>query len=241
MRKTQVGVVAALYRFPVNRCAASCSTRRGSAGSVSRVTGSTPSSAPTTPRGFRGSPERRARPAALHAAFRRAGNTITSPIVVRTPDGAEVLLDSDVLRDDLAARRGGPVHLMQLERGTFDAAPLSLISLATVEDLGIQIGMPMDPVRFRQNILLDLGTRPPTWRRSGRDGSSRSAGTNGGHPPESPGEALHDDQPRPRYRHTNAAVLREVVKSATSAPACTACRWRRVRCASENRCYLENA
>jgi uncharacterized protein YcbX len=162
MSKTQVGVVAALYRFPVK-------SMRGELLDEARVgwfgiegdrqyafvrsdntswfpwlTGrDVPDLLRYTPR------------------FLEPANTTASPIMVRTPDGAEVLLDSDVLRNDLAARRGGPVHLMQLERGTFDAAPVSLISLATVEDLGTQIGMPMDPVRFRQNILLDLGAAAP--------------------------------------------------------------------------------
>jgi uncharacterized protein len=93
--------------------------------------------------------------------FVEPANTRASSVMVRTPSGAEVVLDSDVLRDDLAARHGGPVHLMQLERGTFDAAPLSLISTATVGDLEARIAMRLDPVRFRQNILLDVGESAP--------------------------------------------------------------------------------
>ncbi len=93
--------------------------------------------------------------------FVEPANTRASPVMVRTPSGAEVLLDSDVLRDDLAARHGGPVHLMQLERGTFDAAPLSLISTTTVGDLQARTAMRLDPVRFRQNILLDVGATAP--------------------------------------------------------------------------------
>jgi len=162
MSETQVGVVAALYRFPVK-------SMRGEQLAEARVGWF----------GIEGDRQYafvrsdnaswfpwltgRDVPDLLRYAprFLEPWDTRASPVVVRTPDGAEVPLESDALREDLAARHGGPVHLMQLERGTFDAAPLSLISTSTVGDLGARVGMPLDPARFRQNILLDVGAPTP--------------------------------------------------------------------------------
>jgi MOSC domain-containing protein len=62
-----------------------------------------------------------------------------SRVVVRTPDGEE--LDVVELADTLGARS------IKLNRGAFDSAPLSLISLGTVGEL--------DTRRFRMNLVID--------------------------------------------------------------------------------------
>lgn len=84
-----------------------------------------------------------------------------SPIVVRTPEGEELALESDVLRARLAAAFGGPIHLMQSNRGTFDAAAISLIGVATVRDIGVLAELPLDALRFRNNVLLALDDDTP--------------------------------------------------------------------------------
>jgi uncharacterized protein YcbX len=62
-----------------------------------------------------------------------------SRVSIRTPDGDE--LDMDELASRFQA------HAIKLNRGAFDTAPLSLISLGTVGDL--------DPRRFRMNLVVD--------------------------------------------------------------------------------------
>jgi len=74
---------------------------------------------------------------------------------VHTPDGGDLPVESDTLRDTLAAAYGAPVHLLHCGRGTFDSAPLSLVGLASVRDLGALLGQDLDPVRFRQNIVVE--------------------------------------------------------------------------------------
>jgi uncharacterized protein len=75
----------------------------------------------------------------------------TSPVVVKTPTGAEL----DVADPALAAELGAGVRAVKLDRGTFDALPLSLITTQSVSGLGVLAGRPLDVGRFRPNLLID--------------------------------------------------------------------------------------
>jgi len=79
-----------------------------------------------------------------------AGDT-TLPTHVRTPAGEELELEGDALRRELATAHGADVRLMHLNQGTFDEAPLSLITTATVE----AIARAQDALRFRPNIVVE--------------------------------------------------------------------------------------
>ncbi|CAA9564206.1 MAG: Flavodoxin reductases (ferredoxin-NADPH reductases) family 1 [uncultured Thermomicrobiales bacterium] len=89
--------------------------------------------------------------------FADPDDPVASPVRVRTPGGDDLSLESDRLREELAARYGAPVHLMQSNRGTFDSMALSLIGAATVRALGDEAGLgrQLDPRRFRPNILVE--------------------------------------------------------------------------------------
>jgi uncharacterized protein len=85
----------------------------------------------------------------------------TSPVRVRTPDGRDLAVESDVLMSELAAKYGSGVHLLQLRRGAYDSAALSLIGLPTIRTLGEHAGLALDPRRFRPNVLVEpLNGRP---------------------------------------------------------------------------------
>jgi uncharacterized protein len=62
-----------------------------------------------------------------------------SRVAIATPGGEDVGIE------ELGARF--QAHAIKLNRGAFDSAPLSLISLGTIGDL--------DPRRFRMNLLID--------------------------------------------------------------------------------------
>ena len=83
------------------------------------------------------------------------------PTHVRTPAGNEVELRSEELRREIAERCGIDLELMKLRHGTFDDAPVSVISLATIAGIGREAGADLDRRRFRANIVLDtLETEP---------------------------------------------------------------------------------
>jgi len=73
---------------------------------------------------------------------------------VRTPEGELLELRGEPLRRRLCAALGSDVRLMQLDRGIFDDAPVSLISTASIEAISRSAGVPVDPRRFRPNILV---------------------------------------------------------------------------------------
>jgi uncharacterized protein YcbX len=79
-------------------------------------------------------------------------NPLESPVMVRTPDGIELSIDSDELRRSMEKDYGGPVHLMQLRRGAYDAMAISIISTSTIA----AIGASNDARRFRPNFVIEL-------------------------------------------------------------------------------------
>ena len=74
-----------------------------------------------------------------------------SPVLVRTPSGAEF----DVADPALAAELGPGVGVIKCDRGVFDTMPLSLLTTQTLCGLGRLAGTDMAAGRFRPNLLVD--------------------------------------------------------------------------------------
>ena len=89
-------------------------------------------------------------------AFAAPEDPERSPLLVTTPDGRRLDVADEALADELAGAYGRPVSLVHAPEGTFDAFPVSLISRQTVEALGSLAERPLDPARFRPNLVLDL-------------------------------------------------------------------------------------
>lgn len=83
------------------------------------------------------------------------------PTQVRTPDGKLVALGGAELQREIADLLGSGVECMQLRHGIFDAAAVSVISLATIAGIGAEAGVILDRRRFRANIVLETGDRAP--------------------------------------------------------------------------------
>ena len=83
------------------------------------------------------------------------------PTHVITPDGEELALHSNALRDDVIQRYGSEVELMHLKQGIFDEAPISLISSATSDKVTHDSQQPADIRRFRPNIVIDTPKSEP--------------------------------------------------------------------------------
>ncbi len=73
-----------------------------------------------------------------------------SAIQVRTPSGRTW----DLTDPGLAGELGAELRLMRLDRGLFDAMPVSLITTPTVSALCTLAGVPEDELRFRPNIVI---------------------------------------------------------------------------------------
>jgi uncharacterized protein YcbX len=89
------------------------------------------------------------------ASVREAGPQEVE-LTVTTPDGKKFPVQSDELRQTLEVRSGLEIFLLHDYRGSFDAAPISLISCQTVSQIAKESGTEEDPVRFRPNLLVDL-------------------------------------------------------------------------------------
>jgi uncharacterized protein len=80
-------------------------------------------------------------------------------IDVQTPAGETFALDDPALRVALATKNvaADKLSLIRSDRALTDCRPLSIISSRTIAQLGDEIGVPLDPRRFRANIYADLG------------------------------------------------------------------------------------
>jgi uncharacterized protein YcbX len=76
------------------------------------------------------------------------------PTHIRTPEGAELGPFSQELATDVARRHGSPVEMMHLSRGIFDEASVSVITSATIGEIGRLAAQSLDVQRFRPNILI---------------------------------------------------------------------------------------
>jgi len=90
----------------------------------------------------------------LHVPLRLGSTDGELPTHIRTPEGQELTVFSQELTTQIGTRHGSPVAMMHLNRGIFDVASISVISSATVNELGKLAEHPPDVRRFRPNILI---------------------------------------------------------------------------------------
>jgi uncharacterized protein YcbX len=77
------------------------------------------------------------------------------PTHVRTPEGRDLDLRGEELRQEIAEAHGAPVELVQLDQGIFDEAKISVIAEATIGAVERESGIPLETERFRPNLLLE--------------------------------------------------------------------------------------
>lgn len=79
-------------------------------------------------------------------------------VTVTTASGERWPVGSDELRKALESRSGKALFLLRDYRGSFDVAPVSLISMQTVARIAEESGTKENPWRFRPNLLVDLAS-----------------------------------------------------------------------------------
>jgi len=81
-------------------------------------------------------------------------------IDVQAPSGDVLAIDDPALRGLLATKSidADKLSLVRSDRALTDCRPLSIISMKTVSQLSDEIGVMLDPRRFRMNIYADLGS-----------------------------------------------------------------------------------
>jgi len=77
-------------------------------------------------------------------------------VTVTAPNGEKWRVESDELRRALEVRSGRGLFLLRDYRGSYDVAPVSLISRQTIAQIAKESGTREDPWRFRPNLLVDL-------------------------------------------------------------------------------------
>jgi uncharacterized protein len=77
-------------------------------------------------------------------------------VTVTTPSGEKWPVASDELRRALEVHSGRALFLLRDYRGSYDVAPISLISCQTITRIAEESETREDPLRFRPNLLVDL-------------------------------------------------------------------------------------
>jgi uncharacterized protein len=86
-----------------------------------------------------------------------AGRPDKSAVAVRSPGGSVY----DLTDPELAAELGDGLRLMRLDRGAFDAMPVSVIAATTVSALCALAGVPASELRFRPNLVIAPASGAP--------------------------------------------------------------------------------
>jgi len=76
------------------------------------------------------------------------------PTHIRIPEGEDLDVFGQELATEVGRRHGSPVQMMYLNRGIFDEASISVITAATVREIGTLAAQRLDVRRFRPNILI---------------------------------------------------------------------------------------
>jgi uncharacterized protein len=155
----QAGIVSALWRYPVKSMAGEALARVGI--SWSGLEGDRRWAFVRPDSGGSGFPWHTIR------EFPRMSNYVAllseparpdrSRVLVRTPDGCRY----DGTDPRLAAELGTGLRVMRLDRGAFDAMPVSVISDSTVSALCTLARVPGNELRFRPNIVVTLDSGVP--------------------------------------------------------------------------------
>ena len=97
----------------------------------------------------------------LFGPQRRGSAEGTLPTHVRTPEGEEMAVFGEDLAAEVGRRHRSPVQMMHLKHGIFDEASISVITSATVREIGRLAAQQPDVRRFRPNIVINsLGSVP---------------------------------------------------------------------------------
>jgi uncharacterized protein YcbX len=87
--------------------------------------------------------------------FSEPDNPNESAVRVLTPQKEDWPVEAAELAGELSQKFQKQVFLLQVGRGTFDSAPVSIISTQTVDLIAGQTGLPGDVRRFRPNLLVE--------------------------------------------------------------------------------------
>lgn len=96
-------------------------------------------------------------------AFRDPADPRHSPVDVVTPAGDRLPLDHPALASALSDAAGTAVELIQVGRGIFDSMPVSVASTASLAAVDAAHGAPLDPRRFRFNVVIESGEPDGAW------------------------------------------------------------------------------
>jgi uncharacterized protein len=89
------------------------------------------------------------------------GDAHDLPTHVCTPEAQPLPVYGNELAADIGRRHGAPVEMVHLNRGVFDEAAVSLITVETIDTVSARAALTPDVRRFRPNILISTSRSVP--------------------------------------------------------------------------------
>lgn len=96
-------------------------------------------------------------------AFHDPADPRRSRLDVHTPEGEALDVADPALLRRLERETGEALRLLQTRRGAYDAMPVSVVTTATHAAIDATHGAPVDPRRFRSNVIVDSDVREGEW------------------------------------------------------------------------------
>ena len=99
----------------------------------------------------------------LYQALYETADVRRAAVRVTGPDGTPTWVTDPALATALAQDAREDVHLMRMERGCFDAMPISLLGTGGLDAIARAHGAALDPRRFRANVLVETPDDARHW------------------------------------------------------------------------------
>lgn len=93
--------------------------------------------------------------------FEDASNPRDSEIIVKTPEGIELSVNSPRLLEQISDESKRKLAVVRMGRGAYHSMPVSLMSLGTVRETDNQVGSRVDPRAYRQNLYIETSAGIP--------------------------------------------------------------------------------
>jgi uncharacterized protein YcbX len=91
----------------------------------------------------------------------RPSNPKTSKVRIITPSGKDLPARSRELKEEIESQYKQPLYRANFGRGLYHSMPVSLLSLQTISEIERLTGQPLDPQRFRENVLATMFSKLP--------------------------------------------------------------------------------
>lgn len=88
-------------------------------------------------------------------------NPKDSEIIIKTPEGIELPVNSSVLLEQISDESRRKLAVLRMGRGAYHSMPVSVLSFGSVSEIDRLVDVPVDPRAYRQNLYIETSSEIP--------------------------------------------------------------------------------